>query len=478
MYVAGSAAACRLLGCTSAELMALGPADIHPQIRFESRGDRPAGSWQRDNVLVMRPDKSTFVARISATAFHAGGRPYILETILDEAQMMKAAQEMLEPVGLLASGIAHEMRNSLTYVIYYLERLTDIHTMAQLQPERAPGSEEAPRLLMEIQSGIEAIRKMTEGMSVLSRAERLGEQPVLDVNEVVEFALPLVRHETKLQAAITLELDSIPLRVRAPRAAFTRILVGLLLRMVKTIEQNRLSGCEIQIRTWTSPGFACLRLHREGGERREESEFEPEAGAVSEVDEFLQQRRLTSCDEFVTKLGGRLEVELQDGLESTLTLRLPLDAAAPAADRRVAEQAAEEQKQARQRVLIVEDDPGVCEILRQMLARTNDVFAVNSGQEAQQSLSDGGFDVILSDIMMPGISGLDLRDWLAARDPEAADRLIFVTGGVVSEDAQRRLDELGNPRLYKPFREDEVSALVRQAAPPRPGAETGLESKS
>ena len=157
--------------------------------------------------------------------------------------------------------------------------------------------------------------------------------------------------------------------------------------------------------------------------------------AWSDVEEFIHGRRLAACEEFVRKSGGGVDVIQRGGFSSTVTIRLPLEPAARGAG--WMETGAPEAGRActRLRILIVEDDPDVCGILREMLSSEHNVFAVSSGQAAQQFLANTSVDVIISDVMMPGISGVDLRDWLAEQDPEAARRLIFVTGwGALPED--------------------------------------------
>ena len=106
-FVAGNAQACALLGCSAAELTALGPADIHPQLAIATMADALAlvalpDETHVENVLVIRPDQSWFRASVSVTAISIGGKRYLLETLRD-AQFVRnlragmAAKELVEP---------------------------------------------------------------------------------------------------------------------------------------------------------------------------------------------------------------------------------------------------------------------------------------------------------------------------------------------------------------------------------------------
>ncbi len=77
-------------------------------------------------------------------------------------------------------------------------------------------------------------------------------------------------------------------------------------------------------------------------------------------------------------------------------------------------------------------------------------------------LSSQYFDVILSDLMMPEMTGMALYDELCDRDPDAAQRVVFITGGVATPGANQFLDRVANERMTKPFNAMNVRALVQR----------------
>jgi len=86
--------------------------------------------------------------------------------------------------------------------------------------------------------------------------------------------------------------------------------------------------------------------------------------------------------------------------------------------------------------------------------------AVASGREGQALLEkDPAFDVILCDLMMPEMTGMDLHAWLATRDPALARRVVFMSGGAFTPRAADYVASVGNLQLEKPF----DPAALRQA---------------
>jgi CheY-like chemotaxis protein len=95
--------------------------------------------------------------------------------------------------------------------------------------------------------------------------------------------------------------------------------------------------------------------------------------------------------------------------------------------------------------------------------RDHDVTVVTTAQAALGLLiSEMRYDVILSDLMMPEMSGMDLYDELARRCPRAAERMVFVTGGAFTSAANAFLDRVPNERIEKPFSAAAVRELVQK----------------
>jgi CheY-like chemotaxis protein len=111
--------------------------------------------------------------------------------------------------------------------------------------------------------------------------------------------------------------------------------------------------------------------------------------------------------------------------------------------------------------MMVDDDPLVSGAMRRILQSRHEVLTFPSADEALDRLrTDRAFDVILCDLVMPGMSGVDLHREIDALDPALARRMVFMTGGVFSAKVREFLESVGNQRISKPIEMADLRALV------------------
>lgn len=114
------------------------------------------------------------------------------------------------------------------------------------------------------------------------------------------------------------------------------------------------------------------------------------------------------------------------------------------------------------KILAVEDEPGIREVCRRAL--TSQGYRVDfagNGVAAESMLMKEDYDLLLVDIKTPVMDGKQLYHYIEDRHPELANKVIFTTGDVISNDTQNFLKQTGRPFLLKPFSPDELRALVR-----------------
>ena len=101
--------------------------------------------------------------------------------------------------------------------------------------------------------------------------------------------------------------------------------------------------------------------------------------------------------------------------------------------------------------------------MSRLLRREYEVIVAACGREALDQIEGGGwFDVIISDVMMPNMTGLELLDELVRVAPAQARRLIFLSGGVFAPETRARLDELGTMQLEKPVDVRQLRAAIAE----------------
>ena len=127
------------------------------------------------------------------------------------------------------------------------------------------------------------------------------------------------------------------------------------------------------------------------------------------------------------------------------------------------EPGAESTRAVRGRVLVVDDDALVSGAIRRTLSRENDVEVLVSARQALEKLTgpETRYDVVLCDLMMPEMTGMDLYDALSQVSPRAAERIVFITGGAFTSAARLFLERVGNPRVEKPFDPEALRQVIR-----------------
>jgi CheY-like chemotaxis protein len=171
---------------------------------------------------------------------------------------------------------------------------------------------------------------------------------------------------------------------------------------------------------------------------------------------------LSLCHRMVSDLGGDIAVESEVGKGSVFRLTLP---AAKSERHALAPARAVGEPARRSRVLVLDDEVAFGRALERSLGRYHDVVTLTSGSEALAMMAAGErFDAILSDLMMPQVTGMDLYEELGRIAPDQARKMIFVTGGAFTERAREFLEGLANPCVEKPFELANLLELIADAS--------------
>ena len=118
----------------------------------------------------------------------------------------------------------------------------------------------------------------------------------------------------------------------------------------------------------------------------------------------------------------------------------------------------------RPRVLVIDDDLVILRVVARRLGRHYTVVALSSAERALGVIDRGTrFDVVLCDVLMPGMGGEAFLSEIRRRDPGLAARIIFITGAPHAEAVASFLDSIGNPRLEKPWRSEDLESAIESA---------------
>lgn len=391
-----------------------------------------------------------------------------------EIESQLAQSDRLSSMGMLAAGVAHEINNPLSYVLYNLESLVAelprlFDSVRNIVAHVAGGDgaeigagvrrESAAALhpaafndvldrFREALSGTHRIRDIARGLGTFSRVEGDQLTPV-NLRYVIETALTMCFNEIKYRACVVKDYGNVP-PVIASEGRLSQVFLNLLVNAAHAIDEGNVEANEIRVRTWSEGDTVCAEVRDTGqGIAADDLRriFEPffstkKAGTGSGLG-------LPISRGIVEGYGGTISVESEVGVGTAFTVRLPVRAVETATPAVAAPPAAEERE--RGRILIVDDEDGIRAAMVRML-RGHEIVEAGNGEAARDILErDQAFDVILCDMMMPRYSGMDLHAWLCERHPAVAERLIFITGGAFTPRTREYLARVSNLRIEKPF---------------------------
>ena len=166
----------------------------------------------------------------------------------------------------------------------------------------------------------------------------------------------------------------------------------------------------------------------------------------------------------VQQHGGRIEVEKPADRGTIFRIWLPQQTGLVPREARTPRPPALAPGQApRARVLIIDDEEPLLASLRRLLGREYEVLTSSSGEAALALLArDQRFDVVLCDVMMPGLSGADVLERLRRDWPALARRFVVMTGGAFTARSRALLASVDNPTLEKPVDADQIRAVLRE----------------
>jgi CheY-like chemotaxis protein len=170
-------------------------------------------------------------------------------------------------------------------------------------------------------------------------------------------------------------------------------------------------------------------------------------------------------------------VDSKPGQGATFTLTFPASKLSPIVPRKSDRTPIESNAvRERGRVLVVDDESVVAHTLKVLLQGEHDLIVAQSGAEALELLGKdpdaAAYDVILCDLMMPGMTGMELFEVLRREHPMLARRVVFMTGGVSMLRVSEFLESVPNAKFEKPFDIAELRRTLHQlVASSRSGAQ-------
>lgn len=367
--------------------------------------------------------------------------------------------ERLGALGELVAGVAHELNNPLTAILGYAQILRSLD-----------GAEQDEALATIERESMRASR-IVRNLLAFARQQRPRVQAV-DIEAVIRRVLEVRRY--------SLEVDNV--RVVTHFAGVPELAVDeyqmeqVILHLVNNAHQALLRG-----RGEAAGRTAAATPSRSGGTVTISTEVVADAvrivvaddgpGVPPELLTRIFEPFYTTSEEvsgrgmglaivygIVTERGGRVWVEsVEDGERggARFIVELPLTPAksttAPA-------------RPAGGRILIVDDEPAIRALTREILSAAGyTVDAAGGGEEALTLIEQSSYDLVVSDVRMPGVDGTELFERASGLRPELRERFIFITGDIENERVAALRQLHGVHHLEKPFGTAELIEAVRAA---------------
>lgn len=375
-----------------------------------------------------------------------------------------ARADRLSAIGTLTAGIAHEVNNPLAYVLLNLQYL-----LKQIQ--RFDRSESMTAKLIErvgeAQHGARRVRGIVADLRNLSRRDDRSIGPV-SLESAMRAAVRIASSTFRDRAELV-ELYQTVAPVDANATKLEQVFVNLLVNAGQAIDPAS-----------TRPNAITLRLFEEGG-RVVATITDTGTGIPSEVlgrvfDPFFTTKPrgtgtglgLPISYQIVSSFGGDLTVESRRGRGTTFRVSLPMSRSVRLAEPHTPTPPPMHVGTSRARVLVIDDEPLVTEMVGRVFGDRHDVVVTTSPTEGLSLALSESFDVVFCDLLMPGMSGMDLYEEVARRRPGYERRLVFMTGGAFTDRASDFLARVDNRRIVKPFEIADLERALLQVAKRRP----------
>ncbi len=431
-----------------------------------------------DLRFVLR-DGTTLTTQTYAMGVSFGGAAAALLVVRDKPKLDTQAiiADRLRSIGAVATGLAQELAAPVALLLASLDVLASEEADADASAAKANALAQATSSGDRIFQALRSLRSFSRGDEDLRRT--------LDARDVVDAVLNVADGRRTATTKLVRDFAESPVFVSADQARLSQALLNLVANAVDAANERPDGEVRVSVRA-TTKGGALVEVSDNGPGIHEAT-----LGRVFEP--FFTTKPVATAaglglpisHAIIRALGGRLDLESAPKAGTIAIVQLPPCAAPegrmsltqPPASRatiRVAPAPAPPSATTRAlprvspagekpRLLVMDDDVPLASTLQRLLRHEYDVVVETSAEAALRRIVSGErFDILLCDVMLPGMSGIAFYDELQRIAPAMALRVVFVTGGMNTPGTQAFLEGLPNPCIDKPFLPDDLRRRLRE----------------
>jgi signal transduction histidine kinase len=387
-----------------------------------------------------------------------------LAMVVDVTEQRKLQEQLIvsdrmASVGTLAAGVAHEINNPLAVILANLHLAAEEIERLIMRFEPGLQVDDLNEEMRDAQHAAERVKNIVRDLKIFSRVQEPQTGPI-DVQPVIESSLRMAWNEIRHRAKIVRDYQTVP-PVEGSESRLGQVFLNLITNAAHAMQEGQADRNELGLATRIDDlGRIVVEISDTG------SGMSPEVQSRIFTPFFTTKPTgvgtglgLSICRQIVHSLGGDITVDSTLGSGTTFRIVLPQAKSAIVPPPRAASQPIAAPRRAR--ILVVDDELVVGSTVRRLLASDHEVATMNSAQQVIEHLSQGArYDIILCDLMMPEVTGMDLYAAVCKLAPEQAKRMIFMTGGAFTHKAREFLSEVENPRVEKPFEPTGLKDLV------------------
>lgn len=370
-----------------------------------------------------------------------------------EEQLM--VSDRMASVGMLAAGLAHEINNPLAAVLANIHSVRD--GLLRMQPQ-SPLLADLTEATDDAYVAAERVRQIVRDVKIFSRAGEDRQVPV-NVERVLDSTARMIWNDMRHRARLIKQYGGVA-AVLGTEARLGQLFLNLLVNACDALPPGHAGRNEITLATRMGAGRVIIEVTDTG------SGISPEIRERLFTPFFTTKAAgrgtglgLSICRRIVDEMEGEISVDSEPGRGSTFRVSLPPTAGLPSPKESSTGLPALLSRRAR--VLVVDDEVMITTAIRRILSQSHDVSVTFKAREALSRLQSGErFDVLLCDVSMPDMTGIDLHAALERVDGDQARRMLFMTGGTFTAQAAAFLDERRDRVIEKPFDKPALVAAI------------------
>ncbi|MEK6679872.1 MAG: ATP-binding protein [Nitrospirota bacterium] len=367
-----------------------------------------------------------------------------------EQQLIQA--EKLTSLGEMLSGVAHELNNPLTGIIGFSELILEKEPLPDIKNSISKINKEALRC-----------KKIVQNLLTFAR-RHAPEREYININDIIHMALELREYDlnvNNIKVVTSLDLN-LPMTM-ADSFQIQQVFLNIINNAQHAMIEHEGKGM-LTISTSFKNDIITIRLSDTGPGIAPEN--------LSRIfDPFFTTKGvgkgtglgLSISYGIIKEHGGRISVasKLEEGAAFTIELPVIQAEAAVSEDAAVKDEEKEEKKITKKsNIIVVDDEPVILELIKEILSKEgHHVDTAANGKAALKLIKEKTYDLLISDVKMPDMSGIELLSKIKRSDPELAKRVIMATGDSVGEDIVKK----GIGYLPKPFTVDKLKKAVAKA---------------